>query len=210
MAVVVFASNKGGVGKTTLAMNFADGLSRRVATRLIDADPQQSALQWSKVAQARGANRFQVSAIDATLDDSVYRSRQAREHVVIDCPPAFGATQSQDALGVADIVLVPMQPSPVDVWAAGHIADWLTHARKANPELKAFIVLSQVEPRTALWKGVRGVLDELGVPTLTTIIKRRAVFRNSALTGGTVFSVGEKGKEAAAEIDNLITEVLQV
>lgn len=210
MAVVVFASNKGGVGKTTLAMNFADGLSRRAATTLIDADPQQSALQWSKVAQARGANRFHVSAIDATLDDAVYRSRQAGHHVVIDCPPAFGSTQTQEVLVVADIVLVPMQPSPVDVWAAGHIADWLIHARKENPELKAFIVLSQVEPRTALWKGVRGVLDELGVPTLSTIVKRRAVFRNSALTGGTVYSVGEKGKEAAAEIDNLIMEVLQV
>src|SRR3569832_1528317 len=93
MTVIALASSKGGVGKTTLTMNLAAGLSRRGRTVVVDADPQQSAGQSGRV----------------------------HRYVVVDCPPSFAAPQTQAALQQADLLLVPMQPSPVDLWAGTHV-----------------------------------------------------------------------------------------
>lgn len=208
MTVIVLASNKGGVGKTTLAMSLAEGLARRDSTVVVDSDPQQSARQWWSVADDGERLGFRVSTGDDSVISAIEEARAHHRFVVVDCPPSFGAHQTNDALTRADLVLVPMQPSPVDVWAGAHVADWVRHARTVNPGLRAFIVLNQVEPKTRLWRGLTAVLDELDLPTLATVIRRRAVFRNTALTGATVYATGRQGREAIAEIENLIEEVL--
>lgn len=208
MTVIVLASNKGGVGKTTLAMNVAQGLSRRGRTLLIDADPQQSALQWSRVAEGVSGHAVNVVAKDRPLAEKLEDARPHHRFLVIDCPPALGAAQTQEALEEADVLLVPMQPSPVDLWAGAHIAEWVRDVKQRNARLQAYIVLNQVEPHTKLWQGVSEVMGELGLPTLTTTVRRRAAFRNAALTGATVYTMGRQGREAARDIDSLITEVV--
>src|SRR3569623_1726243 len=146
MTVIALASSKGGVGKTTLTMNLAAGLSRRGRTVVVDADPQQSAGQ----------------------------SRRGQRYVVVDCPPSFAAPQTQAALQQADLLLVPMQPSPVDLWAGTHVIEWVSLAKSANPRLSAWIVLNQVEPNTRLWKDIKEAMAEMGLPALKAMVRRRA------------------------------------
>lgn len=205
--VVVVASGKGGVGKTTLAMNLADGLSRRGPTLVVDTDPQQSALQWWRVADQGSRLRFRVVADDGKATNGISDWRSDHSYVVVDCPPSFAAEQTRAALRQADILLVPMQPSPVDLWAGTHVAEWVGQARIDNPRIKVGIVLNQVEPKTRLWQGVKEVMDELGVPTMNTIVRRRAAYRNAALVGATVYALGRKAEEAVSEIESLIAEV---
>lgn len=208
MTVIVLASTKGGVGKTTLAMSLAEGLARRDSTLVVDSDPQQSALQWWSVADGGKRLGFCVEAGDRAVITAIEAARRHHRFVVVDCPPSFSAYQTREALTQADLVLLPMQPSPVDLWAGAHMAEWVRDAKKVNPGLRAFIVLNQVEPNTRLWRGIKEVLNELDLPTLETTIRRRAVFRNAALTGASVYTIGKQGREAAAEIENLIEEVL--
>lgn len=208
MTVIVLASTKGGVGKTTLAMSVAEGFARRDSTLVVDSDPQQSALQWWRVADGGKGLGFRVEAGDSGVLTAIAEARRQYRFVVVDCPPSFNSYQTREALTQADVVLLPMQPSPVDLWAGAHVAEWVRDAKEVNPGLRAFIVLNQVEPNTRLWRGIKEVLNELDLPTLKTTVRRRAVFRNAALTGGSVYTIGKQGRDAAAEIENLIEEVL--
>jgi len=207
MTVIVLASSKGGVGKTTLSMNLASGLARRDTTVVVDADPQQSARQWRQVAE--GATLcFDVEATDGRTGDVITEAVQAHRYVVVDCPPSFVAPQTQEALREADLLLVPMQPSPVDLWSGTHVVEWVSLAKRINPGLSAWVVLNQVEPHTRLWKDVKEAMEELGLPSLRTMVRRRSAFRNAALTGATVYSIGSRGSAAVEEVEAVITEVL--
>ena len=84
----------------------------------------------------------------------------------------------------------------------------INEAREVNPALKALLVINQLEARTTLSKLVREVLSEIALPVADTAIRRRAVYRNSALEGKCVFNFGKRGAEAAAELDSLIREVI--
>lgn len=207
MTVIVLASSKGGVGKTTLTMNLAAGLSRRGRTVVVDADPQQSAGQWWRVAEGKKLG-FSVAAADGETAGAIVESGQDHRYVVVDCPPSFAAPQTQAALQEADLLLVPMQPSPVDLWAGTHVIQWVSFAKTANPRLSAWIVLNQVESKARLWKDVKEAMEELGLPSLRAMVRRRAAFRNAALTGATVYAIGRSGTSAVEEIESVITEVL--
>ena len=207
MTVIALASSKGGVGKTTLTMNLAAGLSRRGRTVVVDADPQQSAGQWGRVADGKDLG-FSVAAADGETAGAIVESRRGHRYVVVDCPPSFAAPQTQAALQEADLLLVPMQPSPVDLWAGTHVIEWVSLAKSANPRLSAWIVLNQVEPNSRLWKDIKEAMTEMGLPALKAMVRRRAAVRNAALTGATVYAIGSRGVPAVEEFESVITEVL--
>lgn len=206
MTVIALASSKGGVGKTTLTMNLAAGLSRRGSTVVVDADPQQSSGQWSLVAD--GVLGFDVAAADGGTAEVIAGAAHRHRYVLVDCPPSFAAPQTQEVLREADLLLIPMQPSPLDLWSGANVVEWVALAKRANPGLSAWVVLNQVEPNTRLWKDVKEALEELGLPSLRTTVRRRAAFRNAALTGATVYAIGSRGTSAVEEIEAVITEVL--
>src|SRR3569623_3280967 len=207
MTVIAFASSKGGVGKTTLTMILAAGLSRRGRTVVVDADPLQSAVHWGRVADGKDLG-CSVAAADGETAGAFVEARRGHRYVVVDCPPSFAAPQTQAALQVADLLLVPMQPSPVDLWAGTHVIEWVSLAKLANPRLSTWIVLNQVEPNTRLWKDIKEAMAEMGLPALKAMVRRRAAFRNAALTGATVYAIGSRGVSAVEEIESVITEVL--
>jgi chromosome partitioning protein len=209
MTVVALVSNKGGAGKTTLAMNLAAGLSRRTATVVIDADPQQSSWQWSRVSELSGHDSGRVIEAGDTLSVTVDRHRSDYDYLIVDCPPSIQAEQTREALELADLALVPVQPSPLDVWATSHIAEAVREARGVNRRLKAFLIINQLEPRTRLSRALGKALGTLELPTLETTVRRRSVYRNCLLDGRDVYSIGARGRAAAQEMEDLITEVLQ-
>jgi chromosome partitioning protein len=207
MSIIAIVGNKGGTGKTTLALNLAAGLAQRgTAVVIVDADPQQSAYQW-RLTGAEDNGLPNVVAAALGLAKTVRAMREAHEHVVIDCPPSIKAPQAEEALRLADHALVPVQPSPMDLWATTHIAKVIERLRPENPRLKALIVMSQLEPRTTLSKLMPEAAAELDLPVAAAGIRRRSIHRHCVLEGRSVFQAGKRGQEAASEIDQLLTEL---
>ncbi len=206
MTVIAMVGNKGGAGKTTLAVNLACALNAVAPTAILDADPQGSALQWRAIAETTDmpdvfASAHQMDTVLATRGEE-YR------HLIIDCPPAVDARQTLQALELSNLALIPVQPSPLDLWATVHIDHAIERAREVNPRLRALLVINQLEPHTRLSRLVRQGLDELGLPAAETAVRRRAIYRASVLDGRSVINMGSRGRAAAEELQQLISEVI--
>jgi chromosome partitioning protein len=207
MPIVALVGNKGGTGKTTLCVNLAAVLSVSAPTIILDADPQGSSLQWRELAQSAGA----VTVVNAVDDVGLVVKSLHREHeyIVIDCPPSVHAMQTSQVLAMCDVALIPVQPSPLDIWATVHIEDKIEEARQTNSGLRAMLVINQLEPRTKLSRLMREALAELRLPVAETAIRRRVAYRSSVLDGRTVTDLGTRGAVAAEDIRQLIEEVLE-
>ena len=205
--LIALVGNKGGTGKTTLAVNMAMGLMKRAPTALLDLDPQRSAGQWAHIAEhsALSAHVYESGDdVKEAADDLKGRYR----YVVVDCPPSVHSAQTQCVLRLADQVLVPVQPSPMDLWATVAVVDEIEAARREHPRLKAGIVLNQLEAHTVLSRDIRDVIDEVGMDVLRGEVRRRAVYRNTMAEGKTVFDAGSVGRDAVMELEHLILEVI--
>ena len=205
MSIIALVGNKGGAGKTTLAINLATGLARQHDVVMIDADPQGSSLQWREIAGDRSAPP--VAAAEEDLQRQAFNLMQDYHHVVIDCPPSVHAPQTRAVLGFGNLALIPVQPSPMDLWANVHIEQSIEDALTINPSLRTLLVINQLEPRTKLSRLVREALSEIAFPVADTAVRRRAIYRASALQGKSVFDMGRRGADAADEINQLIEEV---
>jgi len=206
MPVIALVGNKGGAGKTTLTVNLAVGLGRYGKVVILDTDPQGSSTQWRSIAEDNSIPLV-ISATDNLVGEANNLATNY-DYVVVDCPPSVQATQTLSILQVSEFALIPVQPSPFDLWASIHIEQAVFEARKNNPNLRAMLVINQLEPRTMLSQLMREALSEIKVPVADTAIRRRAVYRASALEGRSVYSMGKRGAEAVAELDLLLKEVI--
>lgn len=205
---IALANLKGGCGKSTLALNLAAGLVRRGSTTLVDADPQGALLHWADWAGSDGdlpallqAGKNPGAVLGQAVQDSHY--------VVVDCPPSVDMDITGQCLQQADLVLIPVLPSPLDLWASAGTVAAVERARQDNPGLRAWLVLNQTEPRSAMSRAIGGAVASLDVPVLDTRIRRRAAYRTSAVEGRSVYQLGARGAAAMNEIEDLIQEVLQ-
>ena len=119
MPVIALVGNKGGAGKTTLCINLASALAERGATVVLDADPQQSSHNWHAISDGDGAFPV-ISASEDVAAAAEHHAEMAR-YVLVDCPPSVHSQQTSDALSRADLALIPVQPSPLDLWASVQI-----------------------------------------------------------------------------------------
>jgi chromosome partitioning protein len=205
MSVIAMVGNKGGAGKTTLTINLAAMLAHDHDVVILDADPQQSSLQWRDIADSHPS----LTVVEAVEDvgEALDSVKHQHRYCMIDCPPSVHSLQMQQALRLADLALVPVQPSPLDIWATVHIEEEIEQSRKDNPALNALLVINQLEPRTRLSQIMRRAMDELSLPAADTAIRRRAAYRNSFLEGRTAHDLGALGLAASEEIRNLINEM---
>ncbi len=205
--VTAVINQKGGAGKTTLAMNLAAGLARRGETVVIDLDPQGSSLQWASLGSAPFPAT--VKQIAGKWDArTLHQNYRAYRHMVLDCPPSLDSHASLQALRACDVALIPVLPSPIDLWASLRLPQEIEEARKENRNLRAYLVLNQLEPKSALSAAMHDALAEFGVPVLQAVIRRRAAYRGAALEGVSVYQMGSRGSQAAAEIEAIIDEVI--
>lgn len=209
---IALASLKGGCGKSTLAFNLAAGLCRSDRVGLVDADPQGAARHWLDWSGERAAGDLPLPEVYAASDDPLgVLARAMRRHarVVVDCPPSLGMDVTGRILERVDLVLIPVLPSPLDLWAGASTVETVRQARKLNPKLQARLLLNQVEPGSAISRAMSRALSSLDIPALGCVVRRRAAFRTAAVEGVSVYQLGARGREAAREVDQVIEESLR-
>jgi chromosome partitioning protein len=114
---------------------------------------------------------------------------------------------TRQVLERAQAVLVPVLPSPLDLWVSAETVEVVRQARQVNPGLKAWLVVNQAEPGSALTRAMGSALAGLDLPALGCVVRRRAAYRTAALEGQSVYQLGFRGREAAREMDQLILEI---
>ena len=190
MSVVAIVNQKGGTGKTTLATNLAWVLAEKGNVMLVDADPQASALNW-----IAGESEVPESlTVRGTETDDVLRLVRSKatdgyDWIIIDGPPGITKTTA-DAMRVADVVLIPAQPSPLDVWAASDIVAAVRARQKmTRGKPKAAFVITMTQPRTRLSRQIDDALDDMGIPVFQARTTRRVAYPN-AINDGNAVTVG--------------------
>ena len=205
--IYAFLSQKGGVGKTTLSVHLADTLARRGScVLLVDADPQQSAMKWSTF--RTGENKFSVIAMaKPTLHKELAPIYADYTDIVIDGPPRIHELAKSIILA-ADLVLIPVQPSPPDVWATADTVDLVTEARVFKEGLKSVITINRKIVNTVIGRDVREALVTLNTPILQADISQRVAFAEAFADGKTVSDL-DPHSHAAQEVEAFVTELVR-
>lgn len=209
--IIVVTNQKGGSGKTTVSMQVAGTLARRGSrVQIVDADPQGTATRW--VASAGDDTPFPATVCGlSSAGEKVHREIKKYvddfDYIVVDCPPAVESVVPQSALFVADMALVPIIPSPPDLWAGVGIKSLIHRIADLNETLVSRLVINMCQPQTKLAKNIVGLLDEFGIPQLDTQLGHRTVYRQSAVFGTTVHGIEDAPPQALREVDQLVDEV---
>ena len=206
--ILSILNQKGGVGKTTLAVHVATAVARQGArVLLVDADPQGSALDWS--AMRVGDPLFPVIGLPkAILHRELPKLAADYDHVVIDGPPRVYDV-ARSAIMASDFVVISVQPSPYDVWAAKEIVDLLAEAVSFNENLRSAFVINRKIVNTAIGRDVAEALAEYRLPILKAQVCQRVSFAESAAQGQTVLET-DPNSLASQEIKALVSEVSQL
>jgi chromosome partitioning protein len=209
--VIAIVNQKGGAGKSTLTMHLAGSLGRRqYKVLVVDADTQGTATRWAASAPDDAPFPAAINGLNAA-EDKVHREVAKfvddYHYIVIDCPPALESIIPRSALLIADLALVPVVPSPPDLWAAVGIRRLIESTQLNNTALKAKLVINDLEPNTTVAQKVRDIFPEFGIPFTASVIHHRTAYRQAAAYGSTVHTL-KRAQAAIAEIEALTTEIL--
>lgn len=223
MAVTIAVANqKGGAGKTTTCMNLAGGLAAAYRVLVVDADPQASAIEWRNTREESQLPFEVVALASPWIHKELPRvlANSAYELVLIDCPPG-GAGQryraddiTRSAMLAADVVLVPVQPTPMDYRASGALLPLLLDVAAVKPDVRILILVTRRQPNNRLGREAREVAEQwfkadgLRVEVLETELYNRTAYAEAPGSGKTVLDYAP-GSKAAEEIEQLTREVVQ-
>ena len=171
---------------------------------LVDSDQQGSARDWRAVDED---NPVPVIGLDRPTLDKDLKNVSDKEFIVIDGSPQ-ATNLALSAIKAADFVLIPVQPSPYDVWATNDLVDLVQQRiEMTDGKLKAAFVVSRAIQNTNIGKEVAAVLQDYNLPVLDARIVQRVSYPNSASVGKTVFETESAKSNAVTEITQLVNEV---
>jgi len=201
--VLTIAQQKGGAGKTTVAAQLATAwstLGRRVA--VMDTDQQASLAAWFELrGDGDGSDSLHLSKISGwRVSTELDKLRSAFDIVIIDCPP-HAETDAKIAIRAANLVLIPVQPSPMDIWATRGTLD-LAQGEK----VPALIVLNRVPYRGLVLDEVKRIAAKEKMPLAKTTIGNRVAFAATMMVGASVIESARRSV-AADEVRSLAKEV---
>ncbi len=205
--IIAVLNQKGGSAKTSLSIAVARSLKiDGFKVLLADSDPQGSARDWNAVSDGEYLN---VVGVDRkTLDKDIQSLKEAFDFIIIDGAPSI-AELAVAAIKCADLILVPVQPSPYDIWACKDLVDLVkTRQEVTNGKPKAAFIITRIIKNTRLSKEINEALAEYDLPILDNGTTQRVVYAESAASGLTVFEV-TGNDEAKKEIVNIKNEILE-
>lgn len=194
--IITIANQKGGVGKSTLALNLAYTFQNGLQVGLLDSDLQGSL--YGLYAMIDG-----IKLIPATKNLSNLKQTD-NDLIIVDTPP-YLTEHLEDLFAISDFILIPTKIGFFDVMAIRSTISLIEKSKIKNPNLKCGTVLNMVKPRTSLNKEIKKMLIDMGKPVFNTQISDRVSYTRSALTGGILKTDDNKAKE---EIVALADEIL--
>ena len=206
MLVIAVLNQKGGSGKTTIATHLARALQIEGAdVLLVDSDPQGSARDWAAV---REDQPLTVVGIDRPTIERDIKNIARKDFVVIDGAPQ-AADLAVSAIKAASFVLIPVQPSPYDIWAAADLVELVKQRIEVTDgKLQAAFVVSRAIKGTRIGSEIAEALAGYGLPILESRITQRVSYPSTAAAGTTVMDTEPAG-DAAAEVRALAAELKQ-
>lgn len=199
-------NQKGGVGKTSLSTNLAHVFAAQGArVLLVDADPQsKSATRWSSAREIE--QLFPVIGMaKPTLHKDLPAVARNYDITIIDGAPQL-AEIGRSVILASDMIVIPVQPSPYDVWSAADTVALIREARVYNENLKAVFAVNRKIANTAIGRDVTEALAQYEIPTLKTHLVQRVVYAESAAQGLAVEEM-EPDSQAAKEIRKVAAEI---
>lgn len=206
MRVVSLLNRKGGVGKSTVACQLARALQLKdLEVMVVDTDAQGTASDWAET----GESTPLVVKIDrATLEDDIPRAGSRFDVVVVD-GAAKASRMNSSAVKASDLVLMPIQPSAVDVWPIKEMVDIIKARQEAVGSPQARFLVSRAVVGTNLASSITEALNGLEIPVLESRVHQRVAYAEAMGQGMGVMDLDSNSK-AAGEIDALTQEVLAI
>lgn len=199
--IICVANRKGGVGKTTLATNLAVALNNKGKSILIDADEQQSAFKW-----ANQRDDIECTAVHSDLLEILEQLDKDYEYVLIDVA-GRDSTIFREALLVSDTLIVPTQPSLLDLEVLTYMQEKVKIARKTNENLNAYVLINRAAVRTTELKdAIEFIADFDQFKLLKTVLFERKQFRDAIVESKSVTEMN--ASKAKDELNQLIIELL--
>jgi len=203
--IISFVNQKGGVGKTTTAINLAIGLKKKNYNLVfIDADPQGSAVQWHAI---EGNKSFEIlhhpSPIHAT---DIRQLSMNYDYVIIDAPPAIGDI-SKAILAVTDLAIIPLSPSALDVWSCWGTLKMVDEIRPLNSDIEVKLLINRKIPGTKIGRDSREAMKQFQMDVFNTELCQRVAFIDAMTSGVSVMQYAPHSK-AAGEIERLCEEII--
>lgn len=205
--IIGVLNQKGGVGKTTISINLAACFAKKgLKTLLVDADPQGSSLAWSS---ARDADPLfpVIGMAKPSLHKDLPAVAADYDITVIDGAPRVNDL-GRAAILASDLVIIPVQPSPFDVWATDETVQLVTEAQQFKEGIQAVFTINRKIVNTAIGRDVLGAFTDYPFPVLQASLGQRVIFAESAARGLAVVEVDAKS-DAAKEVESLVQEILQ-
>jgi chromosome partitioning protein len=206
--VIAILNQKGGVGKTTITPNLGMGFKLKgKKVLLVDSDPQGSLRDWN---DANGGTALPVIGLDReTLPIDLKSIKDLYDIIIIDAAPRSDKLAAA-VIKTADIILIPVFPSPYDVWATADIVEVIKVRQSiTGGSPQAFFIINGVRKNTTLSKDVLGAIKDYDLPNIEQTISYLEIFKKTPVKGETIYDF-KKEERATKEFDNIINELLGI
>lgn len=203
--IISFVNQKGGVGKTTTAINLGASLARKNHSLvLLDLDPQGSAAKWHAV---EGNQAFDViHQPTMPISSDVQKLSVAHDYIIIDSPPTIDGIIWK-ILAVSNMVVIPVSPSSLDLWACTDTLKMIKEVQQQHPDLQARFLINRKIPGTLSGREIRQALKVFDTRIFDTELCQRVSFIDAMKFGVSVMQFDPRGK-AAAEVEQLCDEFI--